>query len=141
MAQDEMEPSVTAMQPSVGERSLRRTARVKTGRYEISDSLISFSNTAKNNSEFIYYGKYNKELPRPRSFSKNNLNPAADSSESSNGDKVNSNGNRNTGKKSTVVPIINNEQNQGSASITKQKKPKNQRSLAEDPTNQRSQKS
>lgn len=105
MAQDDMPPSVAAMQPSVGERSLRRTARVKTGRYGISDSLISFSNTAKNNSEFIYYGKYNKELPRPRSFSKSNLNPAADSSESSNGDKVNYNANRNTGKKSTVVAI------------------------------------
>ena len=52
------------------------------------DLLILFKFAAKNNSEFIYYGKYNKELPRPRSFSKNNQQLAAgDSSESSNGGK------------------------------------------------------
>lgn len=85
------QPSHAAvMQPSASERSLRRTARVKTGKLirPIYRSPNLFKSTAKNNSEFIYYGKYNKELPRPRSFSKNNQQLAAgDSSDSSNGGK------------------------------------------------------
>ena len=46
-----------ALNESGSKRSLRRTTRVK---------------TAKNNSEFIYFGKYNKELMKPRSYSKSN---------------------------------------------------------------------
>ena len=53
----EASSSGAALQGSGGKRSLRRTTRVK---------------TAKNNSEFIYFGKYNKELMQPRSYSKNN---------------------------------------------------------------------
>ena len=49
--------SGVAPQESESKQSLRRTTRVK---------------TAKNHSEFIYFGKYNKELMHPRSYSKNN---------------------------------------------------------------------
>lgn len=89
-ASEQQQVNTVVMQQS--ERSLRRTTRVKTGK---TDRLLPISNSflfillAKNNSEFIYYGKYNKELPRPRSFSKNNLQVAAcESSDSSNGEKL-----------------------------------------------------
>lgn len=56
-ADSEASSNGAALNESGSKRSLRRTTRVK---------------TAKNNSEFIYFGKYNKELMQPRSYSKNN---------------------------------------------------------------------
>ena len=46
-----------ALNESSSKRSLRRTTRVK---------------KAKNISEFIYFGKYNKELMKPKSYAKCN---------------------------------------------------------------------
>ena len=54
-ADSEESSNGAALHESGSKRSLRRTTRVK---------------TAKNNSEFIYFGKYNKELMKPRSYSK-----------------------------------------------------------------------
>ena len=72
----------------------------------------------KNNSEFIYYGKYNKELPRPRSFSKQRPGDR-DCSLSSDESKSVKNALKVAAKKSSVAKsgIM------GSASVQKGKKP------------------
>ena len=57
-----------------------------TSRFPLTPLCIFVHETApKSNSEFIYYGKYNKEMNRPRSYSKQTAghNSAADGSESS----------------------------------------------------------